>query len=435
VDEDIEFVSGDQTGYVLEVTCPYGTQKMADNIMNAFSGHTYRGFRALDSGLDPLADMGDGVTINGVTSMLAYRCAVFGGAHYSEIAAPLDEEVDHEYPYISQTNKELSRRVSLGKPYYGVTISRSKGLYIEKTDGETVSGEAQFNSDILAMRALIDGEMKDCIYFDTQAQRYRLTGDVLIDGSVQSDAVMTDALYAEQGDISQLTVDRLETSDKIRRYLNKDTSNMQFIRIEGLTLQFIVGTVVFNGNIAQTENLQNRYGSSLYWKKDITDAEIVDGYPYVGEDRVYTTEDDTGYPVTVYSYSEAVVRQIAFVYDGATNAYYCTETFGQGAGKTDSAGNALNQGFMQKTTESFVMKYRTENSGEIGIQMNDDGFTDILGLRKTTHLDFSKLKEYNTFSEQIDGDDNEYRYSVERDDEGRIVKITDSTGHEETITW
>lgn len=330
--------------------------------------------------------------------------------------------------------KSLNDVVLEDRDYYGVQLSQKDGLTIKRTVNDETQSEAIFNSDILSMRAKVDGQMKDCIYFDTEKQRYCLSGDVLIEGAVQSDASITDALYAEQGDISQLTVDRLETSDKIQRYLNGDKTSMQFVRIEGLKLQFIIASVKTDDDgDAQTEQLENRYGSLLYWKKDISYADIVNGYPYLDDERVYATEENTGFPITVFQYTEAVVRQIVFEYDSLTGAYYCTETFGQGS-SVGTDGTVYNQGFMQKTTQEFFLKYRTTQGKVIGLQLNNSGYTDIIGLRMGKDLNFADW-DSGRFSAQIDGDDRTYEYSVLFDESGRPIKIIDYTGHECVIHW
>lgn len=426
------YEAGDDTGFELDVSCDWATQEIANNLLAQVNGIVYVPF-SMSGKIDPMLELGDTVSYNGNLLYIASIYKELSEGDYTTLSADGEKSINHEYPYLGTVQRSLNKKVTLGGNYFGVSISRKKGLQIQKTDGEAVSGEAVFNSDVLAMRAIVDGAMKDCIYFDTVSGKYKISGDVLIEGAVQSDASITDALYAEQGDISQLTVDRLETSDKIQRYLNGDVTNLQFIRIEGLSLRFIVATISKTGNTPDEEHLHNRYGSPLYWKKDISSADIIGGYPYVDGERVYVTEENTGFPVMVYSYSEAVVRQIMFIFDPDTMAYYCTETFGQGSG-TNPDGTIRNQGFMQKTTQDFMLQYRTTGNKLIGITMNNSGYTDLYGLRKTSKLDFSKLSN-NVFYEVIDGDSNNYEYTVTRDSQGRIVSITDSDGHTEKITW
>lgn len=111
LDENNEILAGDQNGFVLDITCPYGTQEMANDILAKLQGHTYKGFRADNAPLDIGAELGDGVTVDGLYSVLAYRSVRFGPGHFSEIAAPGENELQHEYNYLSPTEK-LQRKIA-----------------------------------------------------------------------------------------------------------------------------------------------------------------------------------------------------------------------------------------------------------------------------------------------------------------------------------
>ena len=45
VDDNNEFLAGDQSGFVLDIECPYGTQEMANDILAKLQGQTYKGDR------------------------------------------------------------------------------------------------------------------------------------------------------------------------------------------------------------------------------------------------------------------------------------------------------------------------------------------------------------------------------------------------------
>ena len=112
VDEDNEYVAGDMTGYVFETTCPYGTQAMANAMLARLQGKVYKGFRATDAILDKDAELGDGITIDGEYAMLAYQEITFGPKHTSEIAAPGEIILEHEYPYVGSTQKTINRKIA-----------------------------------------------------------------------------------------------------------------------------------------------------------------------------------------------------------------------------------------------------------------------------------------------------------------------------------
>lgn len=112
VDENNEYVAGDTTGYVFETTCPYGTQAMANAMLASLQGKVYKGFRATDAILGKDAELGDGITIDGEYAMLAYQEITFGPKHTSEIAAPGESILEHEYPYVGSTQKTINRKIA-----------------------------------------------------------------------------------------------------------------------------------------------------------------------------------------------------------------------------------------------------------------------------------------------------------------------------------
>lgn len=107
--EGTQFKAGNQDGYVLSINCPYASQEMADDLFAKLGNKVYRGYRADKAVLDPQAELGDGITINGIYSMLAYRRVNFGPGHASEIAAPGESTLNHEYNYVSPTRREIEK--------------------------------------------------------------------------------------------------------------------------------------------------------------------------------------------------------------------------------------------------------------------------------------------------------------------------------------
>lgn len=107
-----EASGGSNAGRTLEVTCPWGTQAMANNILRQIRGYTYRPVSASGAILNPAAAMGDAVTVDGVYSVISERKIKFGGLMSSDISAPADEEIDHEYPYLNAKDRQVKREIS-----------------------------------------------------------------------------------------------------------------------------------------------------------------------------------------------------------------------------------------------------------------------------------------------------------------------------------
>ena len=108
-DDNQYFFAGDETGRVLEVDNPWATQAMADKVLASVSGYTYQPFEAGSAILDPAAELGDGVNVGGVYGPLASVTTRFDSMCSADIAAPADEEIDHEYPYLSPVEREYKR--------------------------------------------------------------------------------------------------------------------------------------------------------------------------------------------------------------------------------------------------------------------------------------------------------------------------------------
>ena len=134
----------------------------------------------------------------------------------------------------------------------------------------------------------------------------------IITQTIVSNSVVTKSLYAERGDIAQLTVDWLSTSKKVMKYLNKDTSDDDYIEAHEQGLELKTASVVMGGSTPLTELLFDRNGNQLYWQKDVSYAEIIDGFPYVNGKQVYMDTEVTDYPVRVYKYSVATKMKIDF---------------------------------------------------------------------------------------------------------------------------
>lgn len=179
-DDEHAFTAGDDSGRTLEVDCPFATQAIAYKILSGVKGYAYQPYEAAGAILDPAAELGDGIAVGDVYSVLARCDTTFNALMVSDIAAPGDEEIDHEIPYQSEMQRQLKRKLTLGQNYYGTTITRAKGLEVVKF---TAAGDeikrASFNADVLAM---YDNTGRPCVYFDTQTGRFKFNGDIDISG-------------------------------------------------------------------------------------------------------------------------------------------------------------------------------------------------------------------------------------------------------------
>lgn len=81
------------------------------------------------------------------------------------------------------------------------------------------------------------------------------------------------------------------------------------------------------------------------------------------------------------------------------------------------------------------MIYRTSEKKDIGVMMNDSGYMDLYGVRRTSLLDLSEVPTGKLY-ELVDGIDQEYSWTIERDAKNRPVKVIDDIdGHVTQVRW
>lgn len=259
-------------------------------------------------------------------------------------------------------------------------------------------------------------KIKDVLYFDPDSGTYRfgglLTADAIdaIKGEIDvvvSYTTITQVLAAEKGNISELTVDQLDTSDMVQRYLNGDTSNVNFIKIYGQNIEFIEATVKDG---APTAQLLDRKQRPLYW----LDAE-----------RTGVTLDVTPYPVTVYQYDIENRKKltIGFEIDPQTGNAIPRMTWGAGD-QNDYA-----KGYILKDETGLRFRYQKASGDWVELALGENGI-------EGTNAALTSLDIYSDgmISEYDDG--TVYDWSWTKDGSGRITEITNNTTQKSaTISW
>ena len=447
VDNANRYEAGDDTGLTLEVDCPYGTQAIADDLLALLGGYVYLPFEAADAVLDPAAELGDTVIVNGVPAPLVRADTVFDALMTSDISAPGHKDTESELgvwsgPLTSMVERRLARTYSAieksaeeVRAYVQDNVTdalaevdvRLGEISQRVSDGETKAAEIETKVDGIKLEvtqsAGADGTVTARITLKVGPNSY--SGFIKMDGNLEvSGQLSADALYAALGDIAQLTVDQVSTSRRIPMYLAGDTGDDNFIRISGMEIEFVTGST--DGS---TEQAVAPTGLPLYWEDDPSGADLsADGYPYRGGERIFTTTSRTAWPVTVYVYSESVKRRICF--DDSDGQYVPTDIFGAGNGAGGQFGRLV------KAANRLELIYVSSSRKEVGIIARDSGYLDLYGLRRPTALDFSGW-DSGYFTERVDGDgdETEHRFGVSFDSRGRPERITDSDGHSTQIRW
>jgi len=110
LDNENSITAGDDTGVELLADCPHATQAMAEAILAQVRGYRYQMFSAADAALDPAAELGDGVTADGMYSIISRLSD--DGSGYSGIAAPGESELEDEYPASGPMTQAFTRKIA-----------------------------------------------------------------------------------------------------------------------------------------------------------------------------------------------------------------------------------------------------------------------------------------------------------------------------------
>lgn len=423
VDDENSLTAGDDTGMEVIASCPHATQPMVNALLQTMKGYQYQAYEAGAANIDPAAELGDGVTVGGIYSPLSKLSD--DGRGYAGISSPGEAEMEDEYPSEGYITQEFNRKIAETRSTITKT-SEEINLKVEGIDGRVSDITQTVDGISLSVTSASspDGQTTATITLKVGPNNY--TGYIKLDGNVDvSGQLSADALYSAFGEIADLSVNRLSTSRRVVKYLAKDTTDDNFIRVEGQSLEFVAGIAK-----STTEQAKNPNGELIYWEADPAGASIgSDGYPYANGERIFTTTKQTSWPVMVYQYEEQVKRAISFQSDG--QYYYPVDVFG--AGDT----NGKQRGYLVKRQNSLELTYETSLGKLLGLAARDEGYMDLMGLRKTVGLNFASW-EQGSFSETVEGISEPLEYGVEFATVGGKkvpVKIIYSDGAEMAIQW
>lgn len=419
---DVVGVSGSDTGRTLTALQPDGTNAMAAAILAKVSGYKHVGYEGSKALLDPAAELGDAVTVDGLYVPLIALDMTFDPLLAPDISAPDADELDDEYPYKSPTQRQIERNMAKTRSLITKT-SEEINLKVEGIDGRV----SDINQTVDGIRLSVtsasspDGQTTATITLKVGPNNY--TGYIKLDGNVDvSGQLSADALYAAFGEIADLSVNRLSTSHRVVKYLAGDTTDDNFIRVEGQSLEFVAGIAK-----STTEQAKNPNGELIYWEADPAGASIgSDGYPYANGERIFTTTKQTSWPVMVYQYEEQVKRAISFQSDG--QYYYPVDVFGAGDN------NGKQRGYLVKRQNSLELTYETSAGKQLGLAALDEGYLDLMGVRKTVGLNFSGWDK-GSWGVLLEGVKEMLDYGVTLNSAGVPVKITYPDGTDCPILW
>lgn len=152
--EEVIYEAGNTNGRTLEIKNPLGTQEMANNILADIQGYQYQPLTADGALLDPAAEMGDGVTVNGVYTGIFERRTSFGRLMASDISAPTDQEIEHEFAVESPTDRQYTRFVQQTRSMLKIT-----NLAIQAEVAARTEADEEINSTLTIQASQISAKV------------------------------------------------------------------------------------------------------------------------------------------------------------------------------------------------------------------------------------------------------------------------------------
>ena len=211
VDDENCYEAGDETGTVIEQDCPYATQEMANNLLATLQGYSYQGLEANGAKVSPVAELGDGLTVDGLYAQLAYQNIRFSTGEVMDVAAPGSDETLHEYKTEGQTTKQFTHQIAETKSLISKTSEEILLQVENELEGLSSSFSVQLDNITGRVNGL-DGEFTELSLTLDGLTVTDSTGKTVINGSM----IQTSNLYVNAANISgTLTANQINLTGAI----------------------------------------------------------------------------------------------------------------------------------------------------------------------------------------------------------------------------
>lgn len=232
LDEGGEIVGASGTegeGRTLTALHPDGSDAMAASILAKVSGHVHRGYEGANALLDPAAELGDGITVNGYYVPLVEQDISFDALTTCAISAPDADELD-EYPYSSGAQRKIERAIAQTRSLIRKT-SEEIELRVEGVEGSYTSLKATLDGVTVTDSSgttMIKGSSIETSTLKVKAAN--ITGTLTV-GQLPDEIVTED-------NVTTITNDAIKTASISADQINAGTLEADLISVDGM-LQFV----------------------------------------------------------------------------------------------------------------------------------------------------------------------------------------------------
>lgn len=321
--------AGDDTGRTLEIAIPIVSttqaQTIAADVLDALDGFIYTPLTADGAILDPAMEIGDHVTVGETTSVLACQTMRLDSLCASDVSAPGEDELDHEYPYESVGQREIKRKISNIETTFTVAVDNITGR-VDDLEGnyteisqkvDSISLSVTTTDGVASIVLSVDGEtagsgsinLTGYVTFTNLSTPGSTTinGGNITTGTISADRIDTTGLHVDTVYIDYNDDEYAILSSTITTTGGGDTDmtidigwNENVSRFDDTTINIYAETIDF------CEPVQKRYGVSIIPEQR---TKVVRPYPngnwYLGDEY--------------YAWARLYLGSRAYLYYDATN--------------------------------------------------------------------------------------------------------------------
>ena len=162
--------SGDSSGYMVKSICDVSsTTGVSELCLSKIEGYVFQPFEAGTAYLDPIADIGDSVKIDGTIYHIMSINWTLGKTPTANVSAPYDKEIDHEYTVPNQDTKTYRKAMSL--------VDEKMGDYVPWDEFDTAIEQNEQAITLVASHTFVTQEIYNEQISEIQSQ---------LDGSIQT---------------------------------------------------------------------------------------------------------------------------------------------------------------------------------------------------------------------------------------------------------
>ena len=158
VSDEMEYSAGTDSGRTLTLDCPWGTQKMAEDILSRIQGFQYQPYTADGAHIDPAAEIGDGFAAGNLYSGIYSKNVSHGALYTANVSAPGGEKINYKYEYKTPTQRKIERHYSEMKSTFKVQADRiSAEVSARIEQGDELTSRLDIQSDQISARVTKTG--------------------------------------------------------------------------------------------------------------------------------------------------------------------------------------------------------------------------------------------------------------------------------------